>query len=51
MLQVIPLNDEFLKAFGKREKEHDDKTGLIIEIDHSNLDKLIDDENDEIFHL
>ncbi len=42
--QVIPLNDEFLKAFGKREKEHDDKTGQIIEIDHSNLDELTDDE-------
>ena len=46
--QMIPLNDEFLKAFGKREKEHDDKTGQIIEIDHCNLDELTDDENDEI---
>ena len=31
-----------------REKEHNDKTGQIIEIDHSNLDELTDDENDEI---
>lgn len=30
--QTIPLNDEFLTAFGRREKEHDEKLGRKIEI-------------------
>ncbi|KAL3940721.1 MAG: hypothetical protein SGBAC_004792 [Bacillariaceae sp.] len=42
--QTIPLNDEFLAAFGKREKEYDEKTGNVL-----NLDSTIasDDENDD----
>jgi cellular nucleic acid-binding protein len=36
---VIPLNDTYLKAFGKREKEHDSRHGVSLEIetahDHS----------------
>lgn len=31
--QTIPLNDEFLKAFGQREKEFDQKLGRTIQID------------------
>ncbi len=37
--QIIPLNDEFLKQFGQREKEFSEKTGRVIEIDHENLDE------------
>ena len=40
--QIIPLNDEFLQAFGRREKETDAATGRSIDIDKSNLD---DDDN------
>lgn len=36
--QVIPLNDEFLTAFGKREKEYDALSGKEIEIDQTSLD-------------
>jgi len=36
--QTIPLNDEFLKAFGKREKEHDKVMGTTLEIDNNILD-------------
>lgn len=35
---VIPLNDEFLTAFGKREKEYDELAGREIEIDKKSLD-------------
>ena len=50
--QVIPLNDEFLSAFGKREKEYDEKTGREIEIDQTSLDIIDvsdgdDDDGDE----
>jgi len=38
--QVIPLNDEFLTAFGKREKEFDDTIGRDAEIDRSNIDEV-----------
>jgi len=42
---VIPLNDEFLQEFGKREKEFDAKLGRTEEIDHTILDD--DDEDDD----
>jgi cellular nucleic acid-binding protein len=40
--QVIPLNDEFLQAFGRREKEADAARGITLEID-----RAIDDDDDE----
>jgi len=36
--KVIPLNDEFLTAFGKREKEYDEISGREIDIDKKSLD-------------
>ena len=44
--KVIPLNDEFLTAFGKREKEYDVVAGRDIEIDKTSLD-IIDVSDDE----
>lgn len=35
--QTIPLNDEFLKAFGQREKEFDQKLGRTIQIDRNEI--------------
>eukprot|EP00579_Thalassiosira_antarctica_P000022 CAMPEP_0201866260 /NCGR_PEP_ID=MMETSP0902-20130614/900_1 /ASSEMBLY_ACC=CAM_ASM_000551 /TAXON_ID=420261 /ORGANISM="Thalassiosira antarctica, Strain CCMP982" /LENGTH=434 /DNA_ID=CAMNT_0048391191 /DNA_START=63 /DNA_END=1368 /DNA_ORIENTATION=- len=45
---VIPLNDEFLKAFGKREKEYDEVSGRVMDIDKTSLDiiDVSDDENE-----
>ena len=43
--QTIPLNDEFLTAFGKREKEYDDALGRTIEIDQAIQEEASDDEN------
>uniref|UniRef100_A0A7S0GD51 Uncharacterized protein n=1 Tax=Proboscia inermis TaxID=420281 RepID=A0A7S0GD51_9STRA len=47
--QLIPLNDEFLQVFGKREKDCDEMAGREIEIDKTSLDiiDVSDDENDE----
>ena len=49
--QTIPLNDEFLAAFGKREKEMDAELGRILDrderIDTDNDDDGDDDENDQ----
>eukprot|EP00985_Skeletonema_marinoi_P021717 scaffold13472_cov175-Skeletonema_marinoi.AAC.1 len=47
--QVIPLNDEFLTAFGKREKEFDEISGRVVDVDKTLLDveALDDDEDDE----
>jgi cellular nucleic acid-binding protein len=47
--QVIPLNDEFLQAFGKREKEFDTALGRTIAIDTTNLDEdqPSDDDDDD----
>ena len=49
--EVIPLNDEFLTSFGKREKEFDDKIGNKVEFDDDDLDNfdgiLSDKEDDE----
>ena len=44
----IPLNDEFLKAFGKREKEYDEVSGRVMDIDKTSLDiiDVSDDENE-----
>jgi cellular nucleic acid-binding protein len=42
--QVIPLNDEFLTAFGKREKDYDQKLGRSIDIAES----IQDDDGDEV---
>lgn len=36
--QSIPLNDEFLTAFGKREKEYDELMGRKVDIDTTSLD-------------
>jgi hypothetical protein len=49
--EVIPLNDEFLTSFGKREKDFDDKIGNKVEFDDDDLDNfdgiLSDKEEDE----
>lgn len=45
--QIIPLNDEFLTAFGKREKEYDGISGRVVDIDKTSLDvEVLDDEDD-----
>ncbi|CAB9510236.1 CCHC-type and RNA-binding motif-containing protein 1 [Seminavis robusta] len=44
--QVIPLNDEFLKAFGKREKEMDAEIGRTIDIDNDLADDDKEDDKD-----
>ena len=45
--QTIPLNDEFLTAFGKREKEHDEKEGRNLEIDSKIHDEADNDKSDD----
>jgi len=46
--KVIPLNDEFLSAFGKREKEYDVVAGRDIDIDKTSLDIIdVSDTEDE----
>ena len=40
---IIPLNDEFLQAFGRREKEFDAQLGRDPDIDHA----IVDDEDDK----
>ena len=44
----IPLNDEFLTAFGKREKEYDEVSGRVTDVDKTSLDviDISDDENE-----
>lgn len=44
--QTIPLNDEFLQAFGRREQETDAKFGVSLEIDRAIPDED-DDEKEE----
>eukprot|EP00571_Detonula_confervacea_P009077 CAMPEP_0172316228 /NCGR_PEP_ID=MMETSP1058-20130122/27542_1 /TAXON_ID=83371 /ORGANISM="Detonula confervacea, Strain CCMP 353" /LENGTH=473 /DNA_ID=CAMNT_0013030493 /DNA_START=98 /DNA_END=1520 /DNA_ORIENTATION=+ len=45
---VIPLNDEFLTAFGKRERDYDELTGREVEIDKTSLDVIdVSDGDDE----
>ena len=47
--QVIPLNDEFLTAFGKREKEDDARIGREIEVDKTSLDVIdVDSDDDDL---
>ncbi|KAL3776966.1 hypothetical protein ACHAW5_001498 [Stephanodiscus triporus] len=46
--KVIPLNDEFLTAFGKREKEYNEIVGRGIDIDKTSLDIIDVSDNDEI---
>jgi len=47
--QVIPLNDEFLTAFGKREKDYDNLAGREIDIDKTSLDAIDGlDSDDEV---
>jgi cellular nucleic acid-binding protein len=41
--KVIPLNDEFLKDFGKRTQEHDKAMGVHLEIDHAITEEHQDD--------
>lgn len=44
----IPLNDEFLTAFGKREKEYDELVGRSVDIDQTSLDvDVVDSDDDE----
>ena len=45
----IPLNDEFLTAFGKREKEYDELMGRSVDIDQTSLDvvDVIDSDDEE----
>ena len=45
--QVIPLNDEFLTAFGKREKEYDEISGRVVDVDKTLLDVEVLDDDDE----
>lgn len=46
--QTIPLNDEFLAAFGKREKEYDEKMGKVMDFDSRiTSDDDNDDDDDE----
>ena len=40
---IIPLNDEFLQAFGRREKEFDAQLGRDEDIDHAIDDDNVDD--------
>jgi len=44
--QTIPLNDEILSAFGKREREHDQSKGLVLEIENFHDNNDHDDNND-----
>lgn len=44
--QRIPLNDEFLSAFGKREKEYDELAGREVDVDKTSLD-IIDVSDDD----
>lgn len=46
--KVIPLNDEFLTAFGKREKDHNMSIGLEIEIDNRIDDADEGDDEDQV---
>ena len=43
----IPLNDEFLTAFGKREKEYDELVGRSTDIDKTSLDVIDVHDSDE----
>lgn len=43
----IPLNDEFLTAFGKREKEYDELVGRSADIDKTSLDVIDVHDSDE----
>jgi len=45
--KVIPLNDEFLSAFGKREKEYDELAGRVVDIDKKSLDVDVSESDDE----
>lgn len=45
--QVIPLNDEFLTAFGRREKKSDAALGRTIEIDNELIEDGDDDDDEE----
>eukprot|EP00554_Chaetoceros_debilis_P002133 CAMPEP_0194086880 /NCGR_PEP_ID=MMETSP0149-20130528/22853_1 /TAXON_ID=122233 /ORGANISM="Chaetoceros debilis, Strain MM31A-1" /LENGTH=690 /DNA_ID=CAMNT_0038770087 /DNA_START=155 /DNA_END=2227 /DNA_ORIENTATION=+ len=45
--QIIPLNDEFLTSFGKREKEFDVKTGRVLDLEDGNLDEADGDDDGE----
>ena len=45
--QTIPLNDEFLSAFGKREKEYDKQLGRDLQVDQTIGSDDDDDDNDD----
>ena len=45
--QTIPLNDEYLQAFGKREKAHDIARGVPLDIDNRIHDDEEEDEADD----
>ena len=48
--QVIPLNDEFLQEFGRREKDFNQATGKVLEIetriDDVEVDELVDSQSE-----
>ncbi len=46
-ISSIPLNDEFLTAFGKREKEYDELAGRVVDIDKKSLDVNVSESEDE----
>ena len=45
--QTIPLNDEFLSAFGKRERDYDKQMGREIEVDQTIESDDNDDDDDD----
>lgn len=48
-IHSIPLNDEFLTAFGRREKDYDNLAGREIDIDKTSLDAIDGlDSDDEV---
>lgn len=44
--KTIPLNDEFLSAFGKRKKQQDESTGVVLQVD-TNIEDEEDATSDE----
>lgn len=47
--QTIPLNDEFLQAFGRRERQVDDARGNTLEIDRAIPDDNEDEDDDDLY--
>ena len=45
--EIIPLNDTFLSAFGKREKEHDSRHGISLQIETADDEHDRDSDSDD----